>query len=605
MSKNKANTLQYKLWLGVCWIRSVFLSQTGEAIGNSVSRVTHFTKRLLFTLAILGVSLPIAYYALTPQSQMDVIASVAPSLPDSLEEEAIFSEAVNTVVVENAQEKADLIDKVKSVFPDNGKKNQTQAGEPVQVAVTNNKTFSISAETESVADKFDEKFQNRNVKNEPVQVAIQSSEKTASRTLIRKEDKERLFGAALKSDKDAKAVSQSMAKSESTKSASTSLSKSNSKKETALEHAKKHKDPMYVCPMHPQILEKKFGTCPICGMDLVPVEAAGEGGVVQLSPAVINALGVRTAKVKKRNLYRRIETVGYINYDENGIRNVSLRSDGWVERLVVKSVGEQVSKGDLLFELYSPKLVNAQEEFIQALNLGNRGLLEASAERLRALGISDRQILDLQKTKKTEQLVKVYAPQDGFVSVLNIREGQFVSKKSNVAAIVDLSSVWLKAEIFERQADWVELGQRAKISLPFRPDLNKDQQEKLANGVVEYVYPNLDPKTRSLQVRLRFDNPSELLKPNMYVDITIYAKPKRDVLAIPSEAIIRTGDEKRVIVSQDNGHFKPVKISTGIEAGGNTQIKSGLEEGETVVVSSQFLIDSESSIQASLLRMTE
>lgn len=596
MSRNNANTLKYKLWLGFCWIRSVLLSDTGQSIGNSVSRVTHMTKRLFFSMAIMAVVLPVAFYALTPKSQMEVIASVAPSLPGSLEEEAIFSEAIQQPKV--TQDKVDLINKVKSVFPQNKKKEQTQIeDEPVQVAVSDSNTFSISAESESVADKLADKL---GAKDKPAA----SSERKPSRTLIRRDDNNPDTEiSTLKSNNASQPAAKPVVQQE--KPAQKPAVKSIAKQETAIEHAKKHKDPMYVCPMHPQILEKKFGTCPICGMDLVPVEAAGEGGIVQLSPAVINALGVRTAKVKKRNLYRRIETVGYINYDENGIRNVSLRTDGWVEHLAVKSVGEQVSKGDLLFELYSPKLVNAQEEFVQALNMNNQGLLEASAERLRALGVSDRQILNLQKTKKVEQLVKIYAQQDGFISVLNIREGQFVTKKTNVAAIVDLSSVWLKAEIFERQADWVELGQRAKISLPFRPDLKEEEQEKLANGVVEYVYPNLDPKTRSLQVRLRFDNPSELLKPNMYVDITIYAKPKRNVLAIPSEAIIQTGGEKRVIVAEDNGHFKPVKITTGIETAGKTQIKTGLEEGQTVVVSSQFLIDSESSIQASLLRMTE
>lgn len=371
----------------------------------------------------------------------------------------------------------------------------------------------------------------------------------------------------------------------------------NTLNDTALEHAAKHASSKYVCPMHPTVVSNDpKAICPICGMDMVLVEAGGETGVVSLSPTVINSLGVRTEKVSVRTLYRRIDSVGYINVDENNIRVVSLRTEGWVERLVVKSAGERVTKNQLLFELYSPTLVNAQEEYVQALEHNNELLLKASEERLRALGVSAAQIADLAANRKVEHLVKVYSPQPGIVSELNIREGAFVGPSEAVMGLVDLSSVWLMVDVFERQADWVQVGQRAEATLPFMPG-------KSWEGTVEYVYPSLDASTRSLKVRLRFDNLTEELKPNMYADVSIFAQPKKNVLTIPREALIRTGTEQRVIVALGQGKFAPMMVQTGMETDTNIEVTKGLTEGDEVVTSSQFLIDSESSLKASLARL--
>ncbi|WP_455206136.1 efflux RND transporter periplasmic adaptor subunit [Kaarinaea lacus] len=367
--------------------------------------------------------------------------------------------------------------------------------------------------------------------------------------------------------------------------------------DSALEHAVKHVNPNYVCPMHPDVITNDPNAiCPICGMDLVPLEAGGEAGVVKLTPTVINSLGVRTAKARRRTLYRRIDSVGYIDMDETRLRTVSLRTDGWVERLVVKTVGERVTKGQLLLELYSPKLVNAQEEFLQSLKHKNELLISASKERLIALGISPEQIQTLEESGVVEDLVKVYAPQSGIVSELTVREGMYVKPSQNIFNLVDLSSVWLMVDVFERQADWVEIGQRAEATLPFMPG-------KSWEGQVEYIYPSLDASTRSLKVRLRFDNLNEELKPNMYADVAIFAKPKRKVLAIPREALIRTGNEKRVIVALGEGKFIPMPVSVGMETDSNVEVLTGLAEGDEVVTSSQFLIDSESSLKSALARM--
>ena len=367
--------------------------------------------------------------------------------------------------------------------------------------------------------------------------------------------------------------------------------------DTALEHAAKHAQQNYVCPMHPDVISSDANaTCPICGMNLVPLASGGESGIVKLTPTVMNSLGVRTAKAKRRTLYRRIDSVGYINVDENNMRTISLRSEGWVERLVVKTSGERVTKGQLLMELYSPVLVNAQEEYLQAMRHNNELLVNASRERLAALGVAEEQIRALEQSKVVEPLVKVYAPQSGIVSELNVREGMFVKPSQNVLNLVDLSSVWLIVDIFERQADWVQTGQRAEATLPFMPG-------KSWEGKVEYVYPSLEASTRSLKVRLRFDNFEEDLKPNMYADVTIYAKPKRETLTIPREALIRTGNEKRVVVALGEGKFIPMPVSIGMETDDRVEVLSGLAEGDEVVTSSQFLIDSESSLKAALARM--
>ncbi len=408
--------------------------------------------------------------------------------------------------------------------------------------------------------------------------------------------------------------------------------------ETAVEHGLKHADPNYVCPMHPQIIRGEPGSCPICGMDLVevkqddaapkekkilywvapmdpnyrrdepgkspmgmdlvPVYDEGGGTDVKISPAVVQNMGIRTASVERSRLWRRIDTVGYVDFNEELVSHVHLRTDGWIEKLHVKSEGERVKQGDTLFELYSPTLVNAQEEYLQALASGSRSLIGASKDRLLALGISKGQINQLNKTRRAQQMLKIYARQDGIVANLKIREGMYVKPAMEVMTLADLSNVWLLAEVFESQADWVKTGQTADVRLSYLPGRSWE-------GQVEYIYPRLDPKTRTLKVRLKFDNTDEALKPNMFADITIYGGAKRDVLAIPREALIRTGQTQRVIIDNGDGSFASREVTAGIESGDFIEVQSGLREGEKVVTSGQFLIDSEASQKASLMRMSD
>lgn len=353
----------------------------------------------------------------------------------------------------------------------------------------------------------------------------------------------------------------------------------------------------WVAPMDPNYRRDEPGKSPM-GMDLVPVyaNAAGDNNSVSIKPAMLQSLGVRTALVERGKLWRLINTVGYVAFDERKLSHLHLRTEGWIEKLNIKSDGERVKKGDVLLELYSRELVNAQEEYVQALRGSNDYLERASRERLEALGMSSAQIKQVKRNKRAYQKVRILASQDGVIDSLNVREGMYVKPDTELLTLADLSSIWLLVDIFERQADWVAAGQPAEVSLGYLPG-------RLWEGEVEFVYPTIDPMTRTLQARLRFDNLDEALKPDMYADVRIYAGPKDAVLSIPREALIKTGDSARVIVALGEGKFRAQEVNAGIESGDFVEVISGLEEGERVVTSGQFLIDSEASLRASFGRM--
>ncbi len=364
--------------------------------------------------------------------------------------------------------------------------------------------------------------------------------------------------------------------------------------------AEEEKKIMYwVAPMDPNYRRDKPGKSPM-GMDLIPLyeSADADASTVSISPVVVQNLGVRTIDAELTRLWRGIDTVGYVDYDESKVSHIHLRTEGWIEKLAVQSEGERVKKGDFLFDVYSPKLVNAQEELVTALSSGNKGLIRATKERLSALGISEKQIQQLQKDKIVKQRISIYAPQDGVVSTLPVREGMFVTPSMKVMTLGDLSSVWLLAEVFERQSQWVEVGQEAEVSLSYIPG-------KIWRGQVEYIYPSLDAKTRTLKVRLRFDNPGEQLKPNMYANVKIFGGAKENTIVIPLEGLIRTGREERVIVSLGEGKFEARQVMAGIESGNYVEILQGVTAGEKIVTSGQFLIDSEASMRGSFTRMTD
>lgn len=375
--------------------------------------------------------------------------------------------------------------------------------------------------------------------------------------------------------------------------------------DTAMEHAAKHLDPWYVCPMHPRIVKDEPGTCPICGMDLVQKlmdPDAGKHPTVALSGAVVQSMGVRTARVKRGTLWKYVRTLGRVEYDETRLAHVHPRAEGWIEGLSLRAEGEPVEKGQELAQLYAPEILSAQVDFLLALQPRQRGVAGVKVDKarnlLRLLDVPDDIIREIGSTGETRIRVPVLAPIGGIVTQMMAREGMYVGKGTEMFTIADLSQVWVMVDVFEHQIAWLQPGLTAEIGVPAHPG-------KKWEGVVDYLYPDLDPKTRTLRVRMVFPNPDLLLKPNMFAEVVIYGGPREDALKIPSEALIVTGERESVVRALGEGRFQPVDVVTGMQRGGEAEILSGLAEGDEVVVSGQFLIDSESSLQASFMRMSE
>jgi Cu(I)/Ag(I) efflux system membrane fusion protein len=353
----------------------------------------------------------------------------------------------------------------------------------------------------------------------------------------------------------------------------------------------------WVAPMDPGFRRDKPGKSPM-GMDLVPVYEDRTGGsdAVTISPSVENNLGVRSEKAVVRPLWRRIEATGYVGFDETRISYINTRVSGWIVHLQVNAEGERVSRGDLLFELYSPELVNAQKEYLQAAQHGEQRLLTGAEEKLRALGMIPSEIKAVVQRGTASEKIKIVAPQDGILATLNVREGMYIQPNTTIMSLADLSTVWLQAEVFESQADWVAAGQAAEARLEYMPGTE-------FSGQVDYVYPVLDPVTRTLRVRLRFDNPNERLKPNMYARVSIYGRLKPNALSIPREALIPAPGLDRVVVALGGGRFQVREVLTGLESGSFVEILAGVEAGDEIVTSAQFLLDSEASLAGSIQRL--
>ncbi|HEY5715451.1 MAG TPA: efflux RND transporter periplasmic adaptor subunit, partial [Psychromonas sp.] len=357
----------------------------------------------------------------------------------------------------------------------------------------------------------------------------------------------------------------------------------------------------WVAPMDANYRRDKPGKSPM-GMDLVPVyeEVSGESeaGLVTISPAVENNLGVRTASVIKDDFQITIKSLGTVQANDDAVWQINSRVSGWIETLYVKSVGAEVKKGQPLFELYSPELVKAQESLFNALKLGRGALIISSKARLQALGVSAGQIDQIIKQGKVRQNITVYAPQKGTIAALNINEGAFISPAMQVIKAVNLDTVWVDVEIFAAQVSLVKLGDKATMVLDYFPG-------KTWQGQVDFIYPEMNPSNRTLRVRLQFANPSAQLKPNMFANILLAPVINKSTLQIPREAVIYAGNMKRVVLALGKGKFKSVAIQTGLENKDSVEVLSGVSEGQKIVTSAQFLLDSESSISADFERMLE
>lgn len=356
----------------------------------------------------------------------------------------------------------------------------------------------------------------------------------------------------------------------------------------------------WVAPMDANYRRDKPGKSPM-GMDLVPVYAdahANNTNEVTISPNVENQLGVKVAEVQKKVLSREIKTVGYVTINENNIDHVHSYTSGWVRKLFVKSTGEHVQQGQKLLSLFSPELNNAQEEYLLALKNNNPALIRAGKQKLLTLGISKIQVKALAESMKATETIDIFAKHSGIISKLHVREGKFIKPDMDLMTIDDLSSIWIIADVFAKQSSFVKPGEVAIARLSAIP--NKTWQ-----GKVDYVYPELAPKTHTLRVRLMFPNPDLSLKPNMYASVMIQGEPTQKTLAVPAAALIRTENGDRVILALGKGRYQAKPVTVGIQSGDYYQVISGVKEGERVVTSAQFLIDSESNVSADLNRMDE
>ena len=370
-------------------------------------------------------------------------------------------------------------------------------------------------------------------------------------------------------------------------------------------------EPLYwVAPMDKNYRRDKPGLSPM-GMELVPVykNAQGNENEVAISAAVENNLGVKIAPAELEQLKVPIKTVGTIAYDESQILNIHSRVDGWIETLNIAAKGDKVTKGQVLFELYSPTLVNAQKEHLSTLKTDNNRLISGSKSRLMAFGLTEKQVDNLTVRRKVGQTVQFIAERDGVVIDLNVREGMFIQPGVEVMSVGSLSSVWVIGEIFERQAHLVKHGQDVGITLRALPN-------QAFGGMVNYVYPELNSDSRSLLVRVRVANPDLELKPNMLASLNISTGLLEPSITVPSSALIKTANNTRVVKALGEGRFSSQTVIPGVEgfreslaSGPNgadqrrVQVLQGLSEGDLVVTSAQFLIDSESNIDAELTRL--
>ena len=430
------------------------------------------------------------------------------------------------------------------------------------------------------------------------------------------------------------------------------------KDDTLIEHAKRHSDPTYVCPMHPQIVKGEPGNCPICGMDLVkkePVEeeAVNEEPVMtmaksskekkikywvapmdanfrrdepgkspmgmdlvpvyeeaedsmeasadsELPKITINAstaqnMGVRIEKATINELSRTIKTIGSITYNEDSLHHIHVRANGWVEQVYTQSLGDPVTKGKTMLEYYSPDIVAAQKDLLVSKRAGGSSLASASKTRLRDLNVPDSVIEEISRTGESQNRIPIIANHSGVVTSIGIKNGMYITPGTEIYTIADLSSVWVIVDVFEHQLTWVKVGNKAEIKVQGVP--GRDWE-----GKVEYIYPELNPKTRTLKVRLKIDTPEQLLKPNMFADVTLFTKDKQ-ALTVPSEAIIYYENSPRVVKVVAENKYQPVEVKIGMKSNGRVEIVEGIDKGDDILVSGQFMIDSESNLQASFRRL--
>lgn len=369
--------------------------------------------------------------------------------------------------------------------------------------------------------------------------------------------------------------------------------------------AEQSKPDIWTCPMHPHYIADEMGSCPICGMDLVkrasvtktdktPDTPEDQAPLITIEPQIIQNMGVRTEKAKQSHFGRQIKSFGIIKENERLTTELSARVEGWIEKLNITAVGDEVKPDDILFELFSPELLVSQRDYLTARRQGNQAR-DNITRRLTSFGVQQKALALLDKTNEVQQNLPFFAERTGTIAELNVTKGSYVKRGMTIAKIQDYSSLWIIAKVTEIDLPFITLQSKAEVIFP-----NLIAQK--LSATVDYIYPEVDPKTRTGEVRLLVENKSGTLRPGMYVDI-LFETNKKHRLSIPSEAILRDKDGDRVIISLGKGGFRAREISTGLVSISKTEIISGISAGEDVVVSAQFLIDSESSFKEAFRKL--
>ena len=363
----------------------------------------------------------------------------------------------------------------------------------------------------------------------------------------------------------------------------------------------------YTCPMHPTVVQDEEGDCPICGMDLVlekgdKSENKKTTGSITIDPTVVQNMGVRVKHVSYRDISHTIRTIGKVEIADNKSYSVNLRFSGWIEKIFADKVGQEIRRGEKLFEIYSPELISAQEEYLLAVNTYGKdnNIAKAAQKRLRLWNIPQKHLDKIISENNAQQNVIFISPFSGHILHKNIKEGSKVKAGADLYHIGNLDNIWIIADLYEFDSISVKPGQQVTLEFTNLPG-------KIQTSHISFIYPTLNPKTRTQKIRIELENPDLTIKPGMFATVRIESERAKNVLTVPTEAIINTGERKIVFISRGNGKFEPREIQTGLADDLNyySEVISGLEENEIVVVSGQFLMDSESQLQEAVQKLLD